>query len=137
MFCIIALLLLWAKSKGPCKACSYLRKAFLPAQVLLHWKIWGLSEGNHSSAIGSGELHPVKLFHKSYHLIHICKQSRRLLFSSFKVQLVLDITGSSVSVCHPGWPADLSSVVCVWQQVQTGFQTGVHTATEHRGGAEN
>ena len=134
MLCIIALLLLMTESKSPCKDCSHLRKAFLPAQVLFHWKIWGLSEGNHSSAIGRGELHLVKLFHKSYHLLHICNQKRWLLFSFIKVQLVLDITGSSVSVCHPVWPADLGSVVCVWQQVQTGSQAGVQCA--HRGGAD-
>ena len=100
MLCIIALLLLLTKSNSPCKACSHLRKAFLPAHILFHWKVWGPSQGNHASVMRK----------------HAIPTQLSLSFGSLLVYnflrllgtVQLDITGSSVSVCHSAWPADFS-----------------------------
>ena len=101
MLCIIALLLLLTKSNSPCKACSHLRKAFLPAHVLLHWKVWGPSQGNHASVMRKHAI-PTQLSLSFGSL---------LVYNFLRLQgtVQLNITGSSVSVCHPvAWPADFS-----------------------------
>ena len=98
MLCIIALLLLLSKSKSPCKSFSHLCEPFFPGHILFHWKVWGPPQGNHASAIG-------EVCH-SFTQVAFCWLT--LLFI-YKGKVELDITGSSVSVCHPvALPADLS-----------------------------
>ena len=100
MLCIIALLLLLTESKSPCKACSHLRKAFLPAQVLFHWKVWGPSQGNHASVMRKHAI-PIQT---------LLSYGSLVLYNFLRLQgtVQLDITGSSVSVCH-SQPGQLTS----------------------------